>query len=81
MTGTRERIVTATNELFRRRGYNGTSLKDVTVASGATTGSLYHFFPGGKAELAAFHDDVDELRDRVERLAARAARVLPDALR
>jgi ubiquinone biosynthesis protein UbiJ len=29
----------------------------------------------GKAELAAFHDDVDELRDQVERLAARAARL------
>lgn len=44
--------MTATNELFRRRGYNGTALKDVTVAADATTGSLYHFFPGGKAELA-----------------------------
>jgi len=31
----------------------------------------------GKAELAAFHDDVDELRDRVERLAARLARREP----
>lgn len=32
----------------------------------------------GKAELEAFHDDVDALRDRVERLAARLAR-LPGA--
>ncbi|HEX5694350.1 MAG TPA: SCP2 sterol-binding domain-containing protein [Arenimonas sp.] len=31
----------------------------------------------GKAELAAFHDDVDELRDQVERLAARLARLAP----
>lgn len=31
----------------------------------------------GKAELAAFHDDVDELRDQVERLAARLARLRP----
>ncbi len=52
MAGTRDRITTATNELFRRRGYHDTSLKDVVAASGATTGSLYHFFPGGKAELA-----------------------------
>lgn len=29
----------------------------------------------GKAELAAFHDDVDALRDDVERLAARLARL------
>src|SRR5690242_2732178 len=50
---TRNRLLTATNESFRRRGYNGTSLKHVTEAAGAPTGSLYHFFPGGKDELAA----------------------------
>jgi len=50
---TRERIVTATNELFRRSGYNGTSLSQIVKASEATTGSLYHFFPGGKDELTA----------------------------
>jgi AcrR family transcriptional regulator len=49
---TRERIITATNELFRRGGYNGTSLRQVTDAAGVPTGSLYHFFPRGKAELA-----------------------------
>lgn len=49
---TRQRIVTATAELFRHRGFRGTALKDITRAAGATTGSVYHFFPGGKAELA-----------------------------
>lgn len=51
--GTRERIVAATNELFRRQGYNGTSLAQIVKAAGATTGSVYHFFPGGKDELTA----------------------------
>lgn len=50
---TRQRIITATNELFRRQGFNGTSLAQVVKASQATTGSLYHFFPGGKDELTA----------------------------
>ena len=52
MAGTRDRILAATTELFRRRGYNGTSLKEITAAAQATTGSVYHFFPGGKADLA-----------------------------
>ena len=43
--------MTATAELFRRQGYNGTSVKQVTEAAGAPFGSLYHFFPGGKEEL------------------------------
>jgi len=38
--------------LFRRHGYHGTSLKQVTAAAAAPIGSLYHFFPGGKDELA-----------------------------
>ena len=50
---TRERILTATNELFRRQGFNGTSLSQIVKASESTTGSLYHFFPGGKDELTA----------------------------
>ncbi len=53
MIDTRTRLITATNELFRVHGYNGTGLKDVTTTAQATTGSLYHFFPGGKADLAA----------------------------
>ncbi|HZA87995.1 MAG TPA: TetR/AcrR family transcriptional regulator [Acidimicrobiales bacterium] len=52
MTETRNRILTATAELFRLQGYNGTSLKQVTTAAAAPTGSLYHFFPGGKEQLA-----------------------------
>jgi AcrR family transcriptional regulator len=53
MPTTRDRLLTATAELFRRQGYNGTSLKQVTAGAGAPMGSLYHHFPGGKAELTA----------------------------
>jgi AcrR family transcriptional regulator len=52
MASTRDRIIVATNELFRRHGYNGTSLSQISAASNATIGSIYHFFPGGKEALA-----------------------------
>jgi AcrR family transcriptional regulator len=48
---TRERILFATAELFRRQGYSGTGLKQVVAAADAPFGSLYHHFPGGKQEL------------------------------
>ncbi len=52
MTDTRARLLATTAELFQRQGYNGTSMKQITEGAQATTGSLYHFFPGGKDELA-----------------------------
>jgi AcrR family transcriptional regulator len=53
MTDTRARIVAKTGELFRRQGFHGTGLKQIVAEAGAPFGSLYHFFPGGKDELAA----------------------------
>jgi AcrR family transcriptional regulator len=49
---TRESILTATAELMRRKGYGAVGMKDVVAASGAPIGSLYHHFPGGKAQIA-----------------------------
>lgn len=49
---TRDRIVFASAELFRRQGYAGTGLKQVVALAEAPFGSLYHFFPGGKKALA-----------------------------
>jgi AcrR family transcriptional regulator len=53
MAGTRERIVDASAELFRRQGYAATGVKQIVTAAQAPFGSLYHFFPGGKEQLGA----------------------------
>ena len=53
MSGTRERIVSASADLLRRQGYTGTGVKQIVAAAGAPFGSLYHFFPGGKEQLGA----------------------------
>lgn len=52
-TPTRERIVEASGQLFRQQGYAGTGVKQLVAAAQAPFGSVYHFFPGGKQELAA----------------------------
>jgi AcrR family transcriptional regulator len=49
---TRETILTATAELMRRKGYGAVAMKDIVAAAGAPIGSLYHHFPGGKAQIA-----------------------------
>lgn len=49
---TRERLLYAAAELFRRQGYAGTGLKQVVSEADAPFGCLYHHFPGGKQQLA-----------------------------
>jgi len=39
--------------LFRRNGYAATGTNEIVAVSGAPKGSLYHYFPGGKTEIAA----------------------------
>jgi AcrR family transcriptional regulator len=40
-------------EVFRAHGYEGATLSLIGEATGLGKGSLYHFFPGGKQQMAA----------------------------
>ncbi len=40
-------------EAFRELGYEGASFSRITERTGVSKGSLYHFFPGGKEQMAA----------------------------
>jgi AcrR family transcriptional regulator len=53
MSDTRQRIVAAGADLIRHQGYAATGVKQIVAAARAPFGSVYHFFPGGKEELAA----------------------------
>lgn len=48
---TRDRLLTAAQRLFRKRGYHATGLSDILQAAQAPKGSLYHHFPGGKEAI------------------------------
>lgn len=40
-------------EVFRELGYEGASMSSITERTKLSKGSLYHFFPGGKEQMAA----------------------------
>ncbi|MGO1074341.1 TetR/AcrR family transcriptional regulator [Inquilinus sp. CA228] len=46
-------VLPALAEVFREHGYEGASLALIGERTGLGKGSLYHFFPGGKEEMAA----------------------------
>jgi AcrR family transcriptional regulator len=45
-------MVRGAAQLLRERGYTGTGFREVIERTGAPRGSIYHHFPGGKAQLA-----------------------------
>ena len=48
----REDVVEELGEIFRKHGFEGTSISLITAQTKLGKGSLYHFFPGGKDEMA-----------------------------
>jgi len=45
-------LIQVASRLFRIRGYDGVGLNDIIEESGIPKGSLYHYFPKGKEQLA-----------------------------
>ncbi len=66
-TDARRKMIESTVTLLAMQGLEGTAFSDVLARSGSPRGSIYHHFPGGKAEL------VDAA---IELAGARALRVL-----
>jgi len=52
-TAPKTRLVLATLDLLRGSGLAGAGINQVVEASRAPKGSVYHYFPGGKAHLVA----------------------------
>jgi TetR/AcrR family transcriptional repressor of lmrAB and yxaGH operons len=49
----RTRLIDSMAQSLRSAGYHNTGLNQIVADSGAPKGSMYHYFPGGKVELAA----------------------------
>lgn len=64
-------MVRGTAQLLRERGYSGTGFREVIERTGAPRGSIYHHFPGGKAQLAG---------EAVDYVGGIARRVIEDSL-
>ena len=67
----REQLLTDLRDIFLARGYEGATLTELARATGLGKASLYHHFPGGKAEMAAalLRDAVAQLDEAFARLA------------
>jgi AcrR family transcriptional regulator len=76
----RRQLVAGAADMIRRRGLNATSIREVAKHAATPLGSTYHYFPGGKQQLAT--EAVRFAGDTVARMLAKSLRAGPvDGLR
>ncbi|RAS68917.1 TetR family transcriptional regulator [Lentzea atacamensis] len=73
----RQQIVAGAADMIRRRGLNATSIREVAKHAGTPLGSTYHYFPGGKSQLAT--EAVQWASDTVQKVLAAKLRKGPIA--
>jgi AcrR family transcriptional regulator len=61
---TRERILDAALKLFRERGFDATTMRDIAAAAGVATGAAYYYFRSKEEMVMAFYvRTAEEARD------------------
>jgi len=53
---TRARILAAAMDLFRRQGFEETTMREIATGSGVATGAAYYYFDSKDAIVLAFYD-------------------------
>jgi TetR/AcrR family transcriptional repressor of lmrAB and yxaGH operons len=75
---TRQKMLDAALVVMRERGAAGVTVDEVLLRSGAPRGSVYHHFPGGRAQL--IDETIAYAGESFTGMLERAARNGPDAL-
>ncbi|SDI50034.1 TetR/AcrR family transcriptional regulator [Desulfosporosinus hippei] len=68
-------LIKVASRLFRIRGYDGVGLNDIIEESGIPKGSLYHYFPKGKEQLAieAINHTKEDVTSQIQEIFNRFA--------
>jgi AcrR family transcriptional regulator len=62
---TREKILDTAVELFRERGFDETTMREVAARAGVALGLTYHYFPAKEALVMAYYERVQAEHRRV----------------
>jgi len=71
---TRRRVHEAAMALFREKGFDATTMRDVAAAAGMSLGAAYHYFPSKEAIVMAYYAG---LQDEHARLVEEAVEAHP----
>jgi AcrR family transcriptional regulator len=62
---TRRRVHEAAMALFREKGFDATTMRDVAAAAGLSLGAAYHYFPSKEAIVMAFYASLQDEHARL----------------
>ncbi|HEX8813749.1 MAG TPA: TetR family transcriptional regulator, partial [Terracidiphilus sp.] len=68
---TRSNILSTALRVFRERGLESATMRELAAAAGASLGSTYYYFPSKEAIILAYYDDVQA--EHARRFAAALA--------
>jgi AcrR family transcriptional regulator len=61
---TRRAILDAALVLFRERGFDSTTMRDIAAAAGVALGAAYYYFPSKEALIQSYYDVVQREHDQ-----------------
>jgi AcrR family transcriptional regulator len=62
---TRRRVHEAAMGLFREKGFDATTMRDVAAAAGMSLGAAYHYFPSKEAIVMAYYASIQDEHARL----------------
>jgi len=65
----RAKILETALKLFRERGFDATTMRDIASSSGLSLGAAYHYFPSKEAIVLAYYERVQDKHEEAARLA------------
>ena len=77
---TRARILDAAMELFRRQGFEETTMREIAAEAGVATGAAYYYFDSKDAIALAFYDQSQQELEPLIEEALAGAKHLKDRL-
>jgi AcrR family transcriptional regulator len=80
MIDTRQRVLAAALKLFRRRGFDRTTMRDVAEEAGMSLGAAYYYFASKEAIVLAYYDEQQREHARLARSRLADASTLRERL-
>ena len=77
---TKQRILSCALALFRARGFEATTMREVAAEAGLSLGAAYHYFDSKEAIVLGYYDSVQTAHDQAVRAMLPETRGLRDRI-